>query len=74
METIKILVDRNKIALLFNIPKSYGEKVEVIILPAASSDDEAMNSQSAEMMRLQEKSGFVQSVLGNKVEDARNAF
>jgi hypothetical protein len=72
MEAIKTIVDRNKIASLFNIPESYGEKVEVIILPAAPSGDEFLHSQSTEMMQLQEKSGFVQSVLGNEAEDVWN--
>lgn len=72
MEAIKTIVDRNKIASLFNIPENYGEKVEVIIMPAAPSDGEPLHSQSAEIMRLQEKSGFVQSVLGDEAEDVWN--
>jgi hypothetical protein len=46
--------------------------VEVIILPADHTCDESLHSQSHEMMRLQEKSGFVQSVLGNEAEDVWN--
>jgi hypothetical protein len=72
MEAIKTIVDRNKIASLFNIPENYGEKVEVIILPVDHTCDESLHSQSHEMMRLQEKSGFVQSVLGNEAEDVWN--
>jgi hypothetical protein len=72
MEAIKTTIARSKIALFFDIPESYGEKVEVIILPGSTRDNEALHHKSIEMMRLQEKSGFVQTVLGDEVEDVWN--
>jgi hypothetical protein len=72
MEAIKTIVDRQKIASLFDIPESYGQLVEVIILPADHSHDKSMSFQSAQMMRLQENSGFVQAVLGDEAEDVWN--
>lgn len=73
MEAIKKNVVRSKIAFLFDIPESYGEEVEVIILPGNTQEgSEISRNKSVEMMRLQEKGGFVQTVLGDEAEDVWN--
>jgi hypothetical protein len=72
MEAIKKTIARSKIAYLFDIPESYGEKVKVIILPEDTPENETSHNNSIEMMRLQENSGFVQTVLGDEAEDVWN--
>jgi hypothetical protein len=72
MEAIKTTIARSKLSFLFDIPESYGEKVEVIILPGNNRESETIHNNSIEMMRLQEKSGFVETVLGDEAEDVWN--
>jgi len=50
------------------VPVEFGYQVKLIILP----DDTDMNNESRAMMALQEKSGFVTSVLGDPAEDVWN--
>jgi len=51
------------------IPVELGNQVKVIVLPDNAID---MNNESHEMMALQEKTGFVTSVLGDPAEDVWN--
>jgi len=54
--------------VMIDIPDSFGEEVEVIILPLRERDA----GFSYQMMKHQEETGFAKIVLGNEKEDVWN--
>ncbi len=56
----------------YNIPESFGEEAQIIILPVESSLPR-IESESYQLMKLQEKSGMMQ-MLNEPEEDVWNEF
>jgi hypothetical protein len=54
----------------YNIPESFGEEAQLIILPMESSSSK-IDSESYQLMKLQEKSGMMQ-MLNEPEEDVWN--
>jgi len=71
MEVIKRIVTRKNFGI-YNIPDSFGEKAEVIIIPYKSEENaQEDNSESYYLMKAQEQSGSI-SMLNEPEEDAWN--
>ncbi|HEY5590038.1 MAG TPA: hypothetical protein VIK55_03375 [Paludibacter sp.] len=71
MEVIKRIVTRKNFRI-YNIPDSFGEKAEVIILPYKREENTTENnSESYYLMKAQEQSGSI-SMLNEPEEDAWN--
>lgn len=70
MEVIKRIVSRNNFRI-YNIPESFGEKAEVIILPYQEEKNLSDLNESFYMMKAQEQNGSV-SMLNEPEEDAWN--
>ncbi len=51
------------------VPVEMGSKVKLIIMP---DNDVSESQESYEIMKMQEKTGFTQSILGNPAEDVWN--
>jgi len=51
------------------VPADLGSKVKLILLP---ENDDGISQESYAMMKLQEKTGFATSVLGDPAEDVWN--
>lgn len=66
MRTIGVVDDDGLLKL--QIPRSFGKRVEVIILPV----EENHEFLSWELLKAQESMGFVKEVLGNPAEDVWN--
>ena len=58
MQAIKRIIPRVNFKQ-YNIPDSFGQEAEMIILPAKQFDAENINS-SYDLMKIQEKSGMIQ--------------
>ncbi len=67
MEAIKRIIKRKNFAL-YNIPNSFGEKAEIIIIPFSK---EETNSESYALLKAQENNGSV-DILNQPEEDAWN--
>ena len=73
VEAIKRIVARRNFGI-YNIPDSFGEKAEVIILPYKSEENiPENNSESYCLMKTQEQSGSI-CILNGPEEDAWNEF
>lgn len=70
MQVIRKIVDRKDVRML-SIPESFGEKVALIIMPAAGFREDGQPG-AFEMMAHQEKTGFAQTVLADPSEDVWN--
>ena len=56
--------------LEIDVPEEFGNEVEIIILPHDSHYETGVDS--LEVMAIQEKSGFVESILSDEAEDVWN--
>ena len=65
MQVIRTILKTEGGKVLIDLPDSFGEEVEVIILPVK---DRNANF-SYQMMKHQEETGFVKKVLGDEKED-----
>ena len=65
LESINMPEDKE---IIMYIPDSFGEEVEVIILPVSERD----TNFSYQMMKHQEETGFAKKVLGDEKEDVWN--
>ena len=70
MQVIRTILKAEAGKVLIDIPDSFGEEVEVIILPVREID----TNFSYQMMKHQEETGFAKKVLGNEKEDVWNAI
>ena len=70
MQVIRAILKAEAGKVLIDIPDSFGEEVEVIILPVRERD----TSFSYLMMKHQEETGFAKKVLGNEKEDVWNGI
>lgn len=70
MEVIKRIVYRKNFRI-YNIPESFGEKAEVIILPYQEEKNLTDLNESFYLMKAQEQNGSV-SMLNEPEEDAWN--
>lgn len=70
MEVIKRIVSRHNFRI-YNIPESFGEKAEVIILPYQDEKNLSDLNESFYMMKAQEQNGSV-SMLNEPEEDVWN--
>ncbi len=70
MEVIKRIVSRKNFRI-YNIPESFGEKAEVIILPYQEEKNLTDHNESLYLMKAQEQNGSV-SMLNEPEEDAWN--
>lgn len=70
MEVIKRIVSRKNFRI-YNIPESFGEKAEVIILPYQEEKNLTDLNESFYLMKAQEQNGSV-SMLNEPEEDAWN--
>lgn len=74
MEAIRKIVNREQIKIL-NIPESFGQQVEIIIIPANSSelkDSEVKLNIEKEFYKAQAENGFSLNVLEQQSEDVWN--
>ncbi|MFO7864969.1 MAG: hypothetical protein R6U85_13305 [Salinivirgaceae bacterium] len=70
MEVIKRIVPRKNFRA-YNIPDSFGEKAEIIILPYQDNENLTAVNESLYLMKAQEQSGFV-NMLNEPEENAWN--
>lgn len=68
MQVIRTILKTKAGKVLIDIPDSFGEEVEVIILPLRERE----TSFSYQMMKYQEETGFAKKVLGDEKEDVWN--
>ena len=66
---IRQIVDRKSIKSVF-VPEEFGEMVEIIVLPIMKAKKTITESEA--MMKLQEKTAFVNKVLADEKEDVWN--
>ena len=65
MQAIRDLIDTEKLKHIMNIPESFGDKVEVIVLPFNTAE----KSESYYLMKMQQHSGYIQALLNDQDED-----
>jgi len=70
MEVIKRIVSRKSFSI-YNIPESFGERAEIIILPYQDSEILSTENESFYLMKAQEQNGTV-NMLNEPEEDAWN--
>lgn len=70
MEVIKRIVPRKNFRT-YNIPESFGDRAEIIILPYQDSEIFPIENESLYLMKAQEQSGSV-NMLNEPEEDAWN--
>lgn len=70
MEVIKRIVSKKNFRT-YNIPESFGEKAEIIILPYQDSENFSAENESLYLMKAQEQNGTV-NMLNEPEEDAWN--
>jgi len=68
MQVIRKILRVNRGKLSMDLPRNFGDEVEVIILPVK---DRGLNF-SYQLMKLQEETGFAKEVLGSEKEDVWN--
>jgi len=69
MQVLRKIVNRNEIKFL-SIPKEFGDKEELIILPYEQGKTPPAESEA--MVRLPEKTGFAVKILAGAQEDVWN--
>jgi hypothetical protein len=67
-QAIRKIVKRESIKAV-SVPIDFGDTVELIILPI---NNDTVPTESEQLMKLQEKTGFANTVLGNSTEDVWN--
>lgn len=70
MEVIKRIITRKSFSI-YNIPESFGERAEIIILPYQDSEKFSTENESLYLMKAQEQNGTV-NMLNEPEEDAWN--
>jgi hypothetical protein len=70
MEVIKRIVSKKHFRT-YNIPESFGDRAEIIILPYQDSEDFSVGNESLYLMKAQEQNGTV-NMLNEPEEDAWN--
>lgn len=68
MQVIRTILKATAGKVLIDIPASFGDEVEVIILPVKKKDANF----SHQIIKHQEETGFAKEVLGNEKEDVWN--
>lgn len=68
MQVIRKILKAESGKVWIDVPDSFGEEVEVIILPVKDRDSDF----SYEMMKHQQETGFAKKVLSNEKEDVWN--
>ena len=76
MNALRKVIDRDELKQ-FDIPLSFGKKLEIIILPYTTEVGQNMeqgisDSDSYNLMKLQEKSGFLNNLYNDPEEDVWN--
>ena len=66
MQAVRKIVKRESIKSVF-VPEEFGDRVEIIVLPI--QDERTIPSDSENLMKLQEKTGFASDVLAGERED-----
>ena len=61
MQAIRDLIDTEKLKHIMNIPETFGDKVEVIVLPFNKDE----KSESYYLMKMQQHSGYIQALLND---------
>ncbi len=69
MQGIRQIVKRESIKSVF-VPEEFGENVEILVLPIDKTAK--IESDSKQLMNLQEQSGFAKTVLADSQEDVWN--
>ncbi len=69
MQGIRQIVKRESIKSVF-VPEEFGENVEILVLPIDKTAK--IESDSKQLMNLQEQSGFAKTVLADNQEDVWN--
>ena len=69
MQAIRQIVKRESIKSVL-VPESFGENVEIVVLPVLREDNPL--KESKQFMKLQEQTGFAQTVLADNQEDVWN--
>ena len=69
MQAIRQIVKRESIKAVF-VPEDFGDNVEILVLP--TNKVISPKSDIAPLMKLQEQSGFVRTVLADSQEDVWN--
>lgn len=70
-QAIRQIVKRESIKAV-SVPENFGDMVELIVLPVGKKF--TMPEESADLMKLQEKTGFAGTVLADSAEDVWNAL
>ena len=65
MQAIRDLIDTEKLKHIMNIPETFGDKVEVIVLPFNKDE----KSESYYLMKMQQHSGYIQALLNDPDEE-----
>ncbi|MBT3226855.1 MAG: hypothetical protein HN354_11075 [Deltaproteobacteria bacterium] len=68
MQVIRKTLKTESGKVWIDVPDTFGEEVEVIILPVKDRDTDF----SYQMMRYQEETGFAKKILSNEKEDIWN--
>lgn len=69
MQVIRQIVKRESIKAV-SVPETFGEDVEILVLPVNKTQD--TQSESEQLMKLQEQTGFVKTILTDHHEDVWN--
>lgn len=69
MQVIRQIVKRESIKAVF-VPEEFGDNVEILVLP--TKEIRSKKNDSEQLMKLQEQSGFVKTVLADSQEDVWN--
>ncbi len=69
MQAIRQIVKRESIKVVY-VPEEFGDNVEILVLPMNKAG--SSKGDSAPLMKLQEQSGFVKTVLSDSQEDVWN--
>ncbi len=69
MQAIRQVVRRESIKSVF-VPEEFGENVEILVLPIDKTAK--IESDSKQLMNLQEQSGFAKTILADNQEDVWN--
>ena len=69
MQVIRKIVERADIKVV-SVPEEFGDQVEIIVLPVRG--EKAIPSDSENLMKLQERTGFASETLAGESEDVWN--
>jgi hypothetical protein len=79
MRAIREIVDTHKLRSVVTIPKTFGDKVELIVLPVPARKRRRkkhtdLESDTTMLMEMQECSGYIRALLDDPDEDVWNAL